>query len=62
MLNFFLKRILNELYIAINELTYHISNESLNTVDCFWIDWIIEYDIICKKKKQLFCEKKILHD
>ena len=57
----FLKNDPNELFIAINELAYHISSESLNTVECFfWIDWIIEYDIICKKKKkQLFCEKRL---
>lgn len=57
----FLKNDPNELFIAINELAYHISSESLNTVECFfWIDWIIEYDIICKKKKKpLFCEKRL---
>ena len=56
----FLKNDPNELFIAMNELAYHISNESLNTVECFfWIDWIIDYDIICKKKKKpLFCEKR----
>lgn len=56
----FLKNDPNELFIAINELAYHISEHSLNTIDCFfWIDWIIEYDIICKKKKKpILCEKR----
>ena len=57
----FLKNDPNELFIAINELAYHISYDSLNTVECyFWIDWIIEYEILCKKKKEpIFGEKRL---
>lgn len=39
-----------QLLIPINELAYHIINK--NTIEsCYWIEWIIEYEIICKKKK-----------
>ena len=57
----FLKNDPKELFIAINELAYHISSDSLNTVECFfWVDWIIEYELVCKKKKKpIFCEKRL---
>jgi hypothetical protein len=42
-----------ELYIAINELAYHVSPESKNVVNaCYWLEWIIEFDAICKQKKE----------
>ena len=49
-----------ELYIAINELAFHLSDESKNLVDaCFWIEWIIEYETISKKyKKKILCERR----
>ena len=43
-----------ELFIAINKLAYHLSNESKNSYNaCYWLEWIIEFDITCKKNKQL---------
>lgn len=49
-----------ELFICINELSYHLSKDSLSVVNaCYWIEWLIEFDLICKKKKQaVSCETR----
>ena len=45
-----------ELAIAINEFAYHISSEDGHlpnmALACYWVEWIIAFDQICKKKKQ----------
>ena len=49
-----------ELFIAINEFSYHISKDSHSTIGaCYWIEWLIEFDAICKKRREpCFCEKR----
>jgi hypothetical protein len=49
-----------ELYIAINEFAYHISTERRNMLSaCYWIEWIIEFDLICKKRKEtVLCQRR----
>lgn len=49
-----------EFVIAINEFAYAISPDQRNMVNaCYWIEWIIEFDAICKKKKEpCYCEKR----
>jgi len=42
-----------EIFIAMNEFAYHIGGETPNMLQaCYWIEWLIEFEIICRKKKQ----------
>lgn len=56
----FLPKDPKELFIAANEFAYNISPERLNTITaCYWIEWTIDFDAICKKRKEpCFCEPR----
>jgi hypothetical protein len=49
-----------ELFIPVNEFIYHISSDSKNMLSaCYWIEWIIEFDNICKKRKgPCYCARR----
>ena len=49
----FLPKDPKELLIAVNEFAYSISCERRNmTIACYWYEWVIEFDNICKKRKE----------
>jgi hypothetical protein len=49
-----------ELFPAINEIGYNISEEVKNVMNaCYWIEWIMEFEIICKNKKEkILCQRR----
>lgn len=49
-----------EIYIPLNELAYQIKNNKNFLESCYWIEWIIEYDNISRKKKDpLLAESRL---
>jgi hypothetical protein len=56
----FLKEDPKEIFIPINEFAYCISDECANMrTASYWIEWIIEFDILCRNKRSpTFCEKR----
>lgn len=56
----FKKKDPKELLIAINEFMYSISSERRNmTTACYWYEWVVEFDNICKKRKEpCYCVRR----
>jgi hypothetical protein len=49
-----------ELFPAINEISYNISLEGKDIMNaCYWIEWIIEFETICKNKNEnIKCQRR----
>ena len=46
----------NELFIAINEFAWHVKNNNSYKA-FFWVEWIIDFEDMCKKKKIILTGK-----
>ena len=42
-----------ELFVAVNEFAYHLSKTSSNEYNaCYWLEWLLNFESLCKKNKQ----------
>lgn len=41
-----------ELFIAVNEFAYQLAAKNM-TMCCYWIEWVIEFEAVCRSKKQI---------
>jgi hypothetical protein len=53
-----------ELYVALNEFAYNLSESAKNSINaCFWVEWVLEFEKKCKVNKQYIqCERRSFAD
>lgn len=57
----FLENDPKELFIALNEFAYNLTDDVRGNVSaCYWLEWILEFGHICKQKREkVVCERRI---
>ncbi len=57
---FFKEKDPKEVFIAVNEFSYCISRHYPNMMKaCYWVEWIIEFDAICRNRKETcYCDRR----
>ena len=43
-----------ELFIPLNELAYNIQIGNSVQAICYWIEWILEFEKNCKKRRKMY--------
>ena len=52
-----------EYLIPLNEFVYHLTVSKQKVDIIYWLNWIIEYDILCRKKKKIIgCVSRSLYE
>ena len=51
--NIFKQDDIKECYVGFNELYYNIIEHKNTIMSCYWIDWIINFDILLRKNKHI---------
>lgn len=55
-----------ELYVALNEFAYNLSDPVKNSIiACFWVEWVLEFEKKCKSnknKQSIQCERRTFAD
>ena len=56
----FLPKDPKEFFIALNELAFQVTQGGTGMMmACYWIEWIIEFDLICRRRKEwCSCERR----
>jgi hypothetical protein len=50
---FFMEDDPKAIFIPLNEFAFHLSETKDTVFACYWLEWILEFDALCKKRKDV---------